>query len=150
MWVSFTGQRVFSEVWGLWPLVGSRAVLLACYLRAGSGTFIRNICGLLTSVTGRVGEKRREDSVRFPDRVLKMQSFPLRDSQGGEARSFKAIWCWFGDRTSWIFQGVCHCRSYKPLAGLLGGSAFIWDRQLQELYGELLSVLAACPELSSP
>lgn len=89
MWVSFTGQRVFSEVWGLWPLVGSRAVLLACYLRAGSETFIRNICGLLTSVTGRVGEKRREDSVRFPDRVLKMQSFPLRDSQGGRGRVFQ-------------------------------------------------------------
>lgn len=86
MWVSFTGQRVFSEVWGLQPLVGSRAVWLACYLRAGSGTFIRNICGLLTSVTGRVGEKRREDSIRFPDRVLKMQSFPhgtpRREKQG--------------------------------------------------------------------
>lgn len=55
--------------------MGSRAVWLACYLRAGSGTFIRNICGSLTSVTGRVGEKRREDSIRFPDRVLKMQSW---------------------------------------------------------------------------
>lgn len=36
--------------------MGSRAVWFACYLLAGSGTFIRNICGLLTPVTGRVGE----------------------------------------------------------------------------------------------
>lgn len=67
---------------------------VACLLPPGRvWTFIRNICGLLTSVTGRVGEKRREDSIRFPDRVLKMQSFPHgtpRRERQGLSRPFGA------------------------------------------------------------
>lgn len=89
MWVSFTGQSVFSEVWGLWPLVGSRAVLLACYLRAGSGTFIRNICGLLTSVTGRVGEKRREDSRKISRQGPEDAKLSPTGLPGGRGRVFQ-------------------------------------------------------------